>query len=143
MIRSPLDTIAANGTVNTNTEPHQKYSSKTPATSGPSAAMALPIPDHRAMDRVRPQRGDQCKSGGICHPRRQPAYNPGCDKDTGRRGADDGLAVERQRQRPAHVEVTIVVGDGFDSVARPGSSDPSGAWRSSDSHISESAVYSG
>src|SRR5215469_10640228 len=45
--------IAANGTVNTKTEPHQKYSSKTPETSGPSAAMALPTPDHRAMARVR------------------------------------------------------------------------------------------
>jgi len=45
--------IAANGAVNTKTEPHQKYSSNTPATSGPSAARALPIPDHRAMARVR------------------------------------------------------------------------------------------
>jgi hypothetical protein len=38
---------------------------------------------------------------------------------------------------------TIVVGDGFETVARPGSAEPSGAWRSSDSHINESAVYSG
>src|SRR6516162_5445460 len=45
--------ITANGTVNTKTEPHQKFSSNTPATSGPRAARALPMPDHRAMDRVR------------------------------------------------------------------------------------------
>src|SRR5215472_6791276 len=38
---------------------------------------------------------------------------------------------------------TIVVGEGFATVARPGSTEPSGAWRSSDSHINETAVESG
>ena len=38
---------------------------------------------------------------------------------------------------------TILVGEGFEIVARPGWSEPSGAWRSSDSHISEIAVFSG
>ena len=37
----------------------------------------------------------------------------------------------------------MVVGEGVATVARPGCSEPSGAWRSSDSHISESAVNSG
>jgi hypothetical protein len=38
---------------------------------------------------------------------------------------------------------TIVVGLGLATVARPGWSEPPGAWRSSDSHISEPAVNSG
>ena len=48
-----------------------------------------------------------------------------------------------QNLTPGRSVNTIVVGDGFETVARPGSSAPPGAWRSSDSHISESAVYSG
>jgi hypothetical protein len=38
---------------------------------------------------------------------------------------------------------TIFVGAGVDTVARPGWIDPFGSCRSSDSHISEIAVFSG
>jgi hypothetical protein len=43
----------ASGRVIKNTDPHQKWSSSAPAASGPSAAMAPPMPDHSAIDRVR------------------------------------------------------------------------------------------
>src|SRR5215472_6690713 len=48
-----------------------------------------------------------------------------------------------QNFTPGRSVNTIVVGEEFATVARPGSIEPSGAWRSSGSHISESAVYSG
>src|SRR5215471_17947494 len=48
-----------------------------------------------------------------------------------------------QNFTPGRSVNTIVVGEGFATVARPGPAEPSGAWRSSDSHISESAVNSG
>src|SRR5262249_41332745 len=48
-----------------------------------------------------------------------------------------------QNLTPGRSVNTIVVGEGFATVARPGSTEPSGAWRSSDSHISETAVESG
>ncbi len=37
-----------------NTEPHQKYWSSAPEASGPSAAIAPPMPDQSAIDFVRP-----------------------------------------------------------------------------------------
>ncbi len=48
-----------------------------------------------------------------------------------------------QNLTPGRSVNTIVVGEGVDTVARPGFSAPPGAWSSSDSHISESAVFSG
>src|SRR6516162_5082379 len=48
-----------------------------------------------------------------------------------------------QNLTPGRSVNTSLVGDGYATVARPGSTAPSGAWRSSDSHISETAVYSG
>ena len=44
----------ARGSVIRKTEPHQKCSSRSPDSSGPSEAMAAPMPDHRAIERVRP-----------------------------------------------------------------------------------------
>ena len=43
----------ANGSVIRKTDPHQKCSSSAPAVSGPSAEMAPPRADHRAIDLVR------------------------------------------------------------------------------------------
>ena len=43
----------ASGRVTRNTELHSKRSSRKPETSGPSAAMAPPSADHRAIERVR------------------------------------------------------------------------------------------
>src|SRR6516162_9548350 len=48
-----------------------------------------------------------------------------------------------QNRTPGRSVNTRLVGDGLATVARPGSSDPSGAWRSSASHINEMAVDSG
>ena len=48
-----------------------------------------------------------------------------------------------QNLAPGLIVNTNVVGDGFATVARPGCTEPSGAWRSSDSHISDTAVFSG
>jgi hypothetical protein len=47
----------ASGSVSRKTEPHQKCSSNTPDASGPSAAIAPPMPDHNAIDFVRPAPG--------------------------------------------------------------------------------------
>ena len=44
----------ASGSVTRKTEPHQKLSSRSPATSGPSAEIAPPSADQRAIDFVRP-----------------------------------------------------------------------------------------
>jgi hypothetical protein len=44
----------ASGKVTRSTEPHQNDSSSQPDSSGPSEAMAPPVPDHNAIDRVRP-----------------------------------------------------------------------------------------
>ena len=44
----------ASGSVTRKTEPHAKRSSRKPATSGPSAAIAPPSADHSAIERVRP-----------------------------------------------------------------------------------------
>lgn len=44
---------AASGRVTRKTAPHQTWSSSAPADSGPSAAMAPPMPDHSAMALVR------------------------------------------------------------------------------------------
>ena len=44
---------AARGRVTRNTEPHQKCWRSAPATSGPSAAIAPPRADHKAIDFVR------------------------------------------------------------------------------------------
>ena len=46
--------MAASGSVTRNTEPHQKCSSRNPATRGPSAATPPPMADQSAIDRVRP-----------------------------------------------------------------------------------------
>ncbi len=43
----------ASGNVSRKTEPHQKCSSSKPESSGPSAEIAPPIPDHSAIDFVR------------------------------------------------------------------------------------------
>ena len=48
-----------------------------------------------------------------------------------------------QNFTPGRSVNTMVVGEGLATLARPGCSEPSGACRSSDSHISESAVFSG
>jgi hypothetical protein len=45
---------SASGSVSRKTEPHQKCSSRSPEKSGPSAAIAPPMPDQRAIDFVRP-----------------------------------------------------------------------------------------
>src|SRR5436305_2199377 len=44
---------AASGNVMRKTEPHQKCCSSAPAHNGPSAAIAPPVPDHKAIDFVR------------------------------------------------------------------------------------------
>ena len=54
-----------------------------------------------------------------------------------------GDRVPSQNFTPGRSVNTILVGDGFATVARPGPIEPSGACRSSDSHISEIAVFSG
>jgi hypothetical protein len=48
-----------------------------------------------------------------------------------------------QNLTPGRSVNTSLVGDGLATVARPGSGDPSGAWRSSGSDINEIAVNSG
>ena len=45
---------AASGSVIRNTEPHQKCCSAIPAARGPSAEIAPPMADHRAIAFVRP-----------------------------------------------------------------------------------------
>ena len=45
---------AASGSVTRKTDPHGCDSSRNPATIGPQAAIAPPVADHRAIDRVRP-----------------------------------------------------------------------------------------
>ena len=44
----------ASGRVSRNAEPHQKCCRARPASSGPSAVIAPPTPDHSAMARIRP-----------------------------------------------------------------------------------------
>src|SRR5215211_2205688 len=44
----------ASGSVIRKTDPHQKYCRKKPAITGPNAAIAPPVPDHSAIDFVRP-----------------------------------------------------------------------------------------
>ncbi len=44
---------SARGNVIRKTDPHQKDCSRKPAASGPREAMAPPIADHRAIERVR------------------------------------------------------------------------------------------
>ena len=67
----------ASGSVSRNTEPHQKCSSRSPAPSGPSAAIAPPMPDQSAIDfvrrRPRPERGDQRERRRVGHAGREPA----------------------------------------------------------------------
>src|SRR5580765_5348910 len=50
---------SASGKVKRNTDPHQKCSSRMPAQRGPSAAIAPPTPDQRAIAFVRPGPGVQ------------------------------------------------------------------------------------
>ena len=45
---------AASGNVTRNTDPHQKCSSRKPDNNGPRAEIAPPMPDHKAIERVRP-----------------------------------------------------------------------------------------
>ena len=52
-LSASTNAMAASGSVTMNTEPHQKLSSSAPDTSGPSAEIAPPIADHRAIERVR------------------------------------------------------------------------------------------
>ena len=51
---APTTASTARGRVMRNTDPHHQCSSTAPAVSGPIAAMAPPMPDQRAMARVRP-----------------------------------------------------------------------------------------
>ena len=52
-IHAVMNATTASGTVMRNTDPHQNLSSRPPATSGPIADIALPMPDHSAIGRVR------------------------------------------------------------------------------------------
>ena len=87
----------ASGSVTRKTEPHQKCSSRAPATSGPSAAIAPPIADHSAIDlrpaRARPQRGDQRQRRRVGHAGREAAERPGRRRARRRTGA---YAASRQ-----------------------------------------------
>ena len=44
----------ASGSVSRKTEPHAKCLSRAPESSGPSEEIAPPMPDHSAIDFVRP-----------------------------------------------------------------------------------------
>ena len=95
----------ASGSVTRKTEPHSKCSSRNPETSGPSAAMAPPSADHRAIERVRagpgPQGGDQREGRRVGHAGGHAAEDPGDDQDLDRRGE---RREEAGRDRQQHAE---------------------------------------
>src|SRR5512143_739078 len=53
-VRAMYRATTASGRVSRNTEPHQKCCNRNPDDNGPSDEIAPPIPDHSAIDRVRP-----------------------------------------------------------------------------------------
>ena len=58
LVITSTNAMAARGTAMRNTDPHQKYSSSSPATTGPSTAPPAPMADHRAIARARPAPSD-------------------------------------------------------------------------------------
>ena len=85
------------------TEPHRSCSSRPPAISGPSAAIAPPRADHSAIDfvraRPRPQRRDQRERRRIGHAGRDAAEHAGAEEDVvGGRERREQAGGHRQRR---------------------------------------------
>jgi hypothetical protein len=72
----------ASGKVIRNTDPHQNDSSSQPDSSGPSEAMAPPVPDHNAIDRVRPGPDHNAVISASVVGKAMPAENPPSSRAT-------------------------------------------------------------
>ena len=87
-----------------NTEPHQNSSSSAPESSGPSEEIAPPMPDHSAIDLVRPGPDQsaviRASVVGIRHAGGEPAQEAGHEEDLVRR-RPRGEQARRNRQRHA------------------------------------------